>query len=129
MLPRLLPRQKDDRRRVAEASSVSLQRMKVGGKYGSYREEVLTQDKDDDSSRIRALQAPLSTGFSRQEQWSGLPCPPPGDLPNPGIKPNSPTLQADSLPTEPPTKTPLENRDLQMLRLRDCPGEEEASHG
>ena len=41
----------------------------------------------------------------------------------------SPTLQVDSLPTEPPTKTPLENRDLQMLRLRDCPGEEEASHG
>ena len=100
MLPRLLPRQKDDRRRVAEASSVSLQRMKVGGKYGSYREEVLTQDKDDDSSRIRALQAPLSTGFSRQEQWSGLPCPPPGDLPNPGIKPRSPALQVDSLPAE-----------------------------
>ena len=101
----------------------------MGGKYGSYWEEVLTQDKDDDSSRIRALQAPLSTGFSRQEQWSGFPCPPPGDLPNPGIKPSSPTLQADSLPTEPPTKIPLENRDLQTLCLRDCPGEEEASHG
>ena len=40
-------------------------------------------------------------GLSRQEHWSGLPCPPPGDLPNPGIKPRSPTLQADSLPTEP----------------------------
>ena len=39
-------------------------------------------------------------GFSRQEYWSGLPCPPPGDLPNPGIKPRSPTLQVDSLPTE-----------------------------
>ena len=37
-----------------------------------------------------ALQAPLSMGFSRQEYWSGLPCPPPGDLPNPGIKPASP---------------------------------------
>ena len=36
-----------------------------------------------------ALQAPLSLGFSRQEYWSGLPCPPPGDLPNPGIKPVS----------------------------------------
>ena len=46
-------------------------------------------------------QAPLSTGFSRQEYWSGLPFPSPGDLPNPGIKPRSPTLQADSLPTEP----------------------------
>ena len=36
-----------------------------------------------------AHQAPLSMGFSRQEYWSGLPCPPPGDLPNPGIKPTS----------------------------------------
>ena len=43
-------------------------------------------------------------GFSRQEYWSGLPCPPPGDLPNPGIKPRSPTLQEDSLQTEPPGK-------------------------
>ena len=41
-------------------------------------------------------------GFSRQEYWSGLPCPPPGDLPDPGIKPGSPAFQADSLPTEPP---------------------------
>ena len=40
-------------------------------------------------------------GFSRQEYWSGLPCPPPGDPPNPGIKPRSPTLQADSLSSEP----------------------------
>ena len=45
-----------------------------------------------------ALQAPLSTGFSRQEFWSGLPGRPPGDLPHPGIKPGSPALQADSLP-------------------------------
>jgi len=39
-------------------------------------------------------------GFSRQEYWSGLPCPPPDDLPNPGIEPGSPALQADSLPCE-----------------------------
>ena len=45
-----------------------------------------------------ACQAPLSMGFHRQEYWSGLPCPPPGDLPNPGIEPVSPALQADSLP-------------------------------
>ena len=45
-----------------------------------------------------AHQAPLSMGFSRQEYWSGLPCPPPGDFPDPGIKPRSPALQADSLP-------------------------------
>ena len=43
-------------------------------------------------------------GFSRQEYWSGLPCPLPGDLLNPGIEPVSPALQADSLPTEPPAK-------------------------
>ena len=43
--------------------------------------------------------------FSRQEHWGGLPCPPPGDLPNPGIEPGSHTLQADSLLFEPPGKT------------------------
>ena len=40
-----------------------------------------------------AHQAPLSMGYSRQEDWSGLPCPPPGDLSDPGIKPTSPALQ------------------------------------
>ena len=49
-----------------------------------------------------AHQAPLSLEFSRQEYWSGLPFPSPGDLPDPGIKPGSPALQADSLPSEPP---------------------------
>ena len=51
-----------------------------------------------------AHQAPLSMGFFRQEYWTGLPFPPPGDLPDPGIKPVSPiapALQADSLPTKP----------------------------
>ena len=43
-------------------------------------------------------------GFSRQEYWSGLPCPPPGNLPDPRIEPRSPTLQADSLPSKPPGK-------------------------
>ena len=47
-----------------------------------------------------ACQAPLSMGFSRQEYWSGLPFPSPGDLPDLGIEPGSPVLQADSLPTE-----------------------------
>ena len=51
-----------------------------------------------------AHQAPLSMGFSRQEYWSGLPFPSPGDLPNPGIEPRSPTLQADALTSEPPGK-------------------------
>ena len=45
-------------------------------------------------------QASLSMGFSRQEYWSGLPGPPPEDLPNPGIEPRSPALQVDSLPAE-----------------------------
>ena len=49
-----------------------------------------------------ARQAPLSMGFSRQEYWSGLPCPPPGDLPDPGIEPRSPALQVDSFLSEPP---------------------------
>ena len=43
-----------------------------------------------------ACQAPLSMGFSRQEYWSGLSCPSPGDLPDPGIEPASPAWQADS---------------------------------
>ena len=51
-----------------------------------------------------AYQAPLSTGFSGQGYSSRLPFPSPGDLPNPGIEPGSPTLQADTLPSEPPGK-------------------------
>ena len=59
------------------------------------------------SSRPHGLQPSrllCPCGFSRQEYWSGLPCPPPEDLPNPGIKPRSPTLQVDSLLSEPPGK-------------------------
>ena len=51
-----------------------------------------------------AYQALPSMGCSRQEYWSGLPFPSPGDLPNPGIKPRSPALQADVLTSEPPGK-------------------------
>ena len=54
-----------------------------------------------------ACQAPLSMRFSRQEYWSGLPFPSPGDLPDPGIKPRSPALQADALPSESPGKPEL----------------------
>jgi len=53
---------------------------------------------------IVAHQAPLSMDFSRQEYWSGLPTPSPGDLPDPGINLGSPALQADSLPSESPGK-------------------------
>ena len=51
-----------------------------------------------------AYQAPPSMGFSRQECWSGLPFPSPGALPDPGIEPRSPALQAGALPSEPPGK-------------------------
>ena len=49
-------------------------------------------------------QAPLSMRFSRQEYWSGLPFPSPGDLPDPGIEPGSPALESDALTSEPPGK-------------------------
>ena len=49
-----------------------------------------------------ANQAPLSMGFPKQEYWSGLPFPSPGDLPDPGIEPRSPAFQADTLTSEPP---------------------------
>ena len=59
-----------------------------------------------------AHQASLSMGFSRQEYWSGLPFPSPGNLCHPGIKPGSPALQWDPLPTEPPRKP--------ILSMGDC---------
>ena len=52
-------------------------------------------------------------GFSGQEYWSGLPFPSPGDLPDPGIEPRSPALQADSLPSEPPGKPVLDKKSLE----------------
>ena len=56
-------------------------------------------------------------GFSRQEYWSGLPFPSPGDLPNPGIEPRSPALQADALPSELPRK-PKERQITQKLKKK-----------
>ena len=68
-----------------------------------------------------AYQTPLSMGFSRQEDWSGLTFPPPGDPPDPGIEPGSPALQADSLSSEPPGKPYLKfkfkNSNLQYTDL------------
>ena len=57
-------------------------------------------------------QAPPSMGFSRQENWSGLPFPSPGDLSDPGIEPWSPTLQADALTSEPPEKSKKRKRNF-----------------
>ena len=59
---------------------------------------------DSATPRTVTRQAPLSMGFSKQESWSRLPRPPPGDLSNPGIEPRSPVLQADSLLSEPSGK-------------------------
>ena len=56
-----------------------------------------------------AYQIPRSMGFSRQECWSGLLFPSPGDLPDPGIEPGSPALQADTLPSEPPGKPHIDD--------------------
>ena len=64
-----------------------------------------------------ACHAPLSMEFSRQEYWSGLLCPPPGDLSDPGIEHESPTTQADSLPSEPP------EQHIYMGLLSNHPGE------
>ena len=75
-----------------------------------------------------ACQAPPPMGFSKQEYWSGLPCPSPWDLPDPGIKPTSPAspaslaLQTDSYHAEPPGKLqipPLEDQNLPWLRATD----------
>ena len=64
-------------------------------------------------------QAPLSMGFSRQEYWSGLPFPSPGNLPDPGIEPRSPSLYTDALPSEPPGKScfyvPEASRQIKTL--------------
>ena len=61
-------------------------------------------------------EAPPSMQFSRQEYWSGLPFPSAGDLPDPGIKPGSPTLQTDALPSEPPGKQPCPQQPCSQVR-------------
>ena len=68
-------------------------------------------------------QAPLSMGFPRQEYWSGLPFPSPGDLPDPGIKPGSPSLQADALTSEPPMskKKKKKKKEWRCQQLEDVP--------
>ena len=63
-----------------------------------------------------AYQAPPSMGFSRQEYWSGLPFPSPGDLPDPGIEPWSPAFQADTLTSEPPGKS-LFQKKLSVIQI------------
>ena len=66
--------------------------------------------------RTGAYQASPSMGFSRQEYWSGVPLPSPGDLPDPGIELRSPALQADTLPSEPSGKPLLSDLRPMMLQ-------------
>ena len=80
--------------------------------HGISQARILVKVKVKSLSRVRlfvtpwtvAYQASPSMGFSRQEYWSGLPFPSPGDLPDPGIEPGSPALEADALTSEPPRK-------------------------
>ena len=65
-----------------------------------------------------AYQAPPSMGFSRRECWSGLPFPSPRDLPDPGIEPGSPTLQADTLPSELPGRSNHESNPLIFQKVK-----------
>ena len=86
---------------------------------------LLSRSVMPDSLRLHGLacHAPLSIGFSRQEYWSGLPCPPPGDLPNPGIEHRSPALQADFLLFEPSGKPKSTGvGSLSLLRGSSDPG-------
>ena len=69
-----------------------------------------------------AYQPPPSMGFSRQEYWSGLPFPSPGDLPDSGTKPWSPSLQADALPSESPRSPELVVKSLETWTLKCTPG-------
>ena len=66
-----------------------------------------------------AQQAPPSMKFSRQGYWSGLPFPSPGDLPDPGIEPGSPALQADALPSEPPRKPEIIFKKFKIIEKKD----------
>ena len=67
-----------------------------------------------------ACQAPPSIEFSRQEYWSGFPCPSPGDLPDPGVGPGSPALQADYLLSEPPGK-PFKQLTHYFINIHNSP--------
>ena len=71
---------------------------------------------------IVAYQAPPSMGFFRQEYWSGLPFPSPRDLPNPGIEPKSPALEADTLTSEPPAmqETWVQSLSPEDQMLKEC---------
>ena len=82
---------------------------------------VLVAQSVSDSLQPHELQAPLSMEFPRQEYYSELPFPSPGDLPNPGIEPRSPAMQLDSLPSEPPGKPLLLLSHFSRVQLCAAP--------
>ena len=100
--------------KVKVASAVKMQAGDVGRLYSHWKDRASEVRKCGAAGLVTqschksclatpwpvARQTPLSMGFFRQEYWSGLPFPSPGDLPNPGIEPWSPALQADCLPTK-----------------------------
>ena len=94
MTPCVLGRKEKGEMRHQEASS-SISSIRAVMHVHMYLVALVVSDSV--TPRTVARQAPWSMGFSRQEYWSGLPCSPPGDLPDPGIEPISPALQADSL--------------------------------
>ena len=100
-------------------SSSDLSMIKYGGEFCISSYIIIYPEGSESESEVAQLcptlcnpmdciayQALQSMEFSSQEYWSGLPFPSPGDLPNPGIEPRSPALQADTLPSEPPEKEP-----------------------
>ena len=86
-------------------STENRKRKGTENRRSKYKTNSITADLNPAS--LVANQAPPSMGFSRQECWSGLPFPSPGDLPDPGIEPGSPALWVDALPSEPPGKLDL----------------------
>ena len=95
------------------------------GKYNVHKTKVIKITKmsvlvvpDSVTPWIKAHQTLLSMGFSRQEYWSGLPLPSPGDLPHPGIEPRTPALQIDSLPTELWGKTLQRCTSVTIIKIR-----------
>ena len=96
--------------------------------YGVAESRTRLKRLSSSSSRTLAYQAPQSMGFSRQVYWNGLTFPSPGDLPNPGIKPRSPALQADALQSEPPGK-PLKKVKVAQSCLTLCEPMDYTVHG
>ena len=81
---------------------------------------LVTQSSDSVTLWTVAHQAPLSMGFSRQEYWTGLPFPSPGDLPYPGMEPESPVFACVFFTTEPPGKSAVAHGYILMWITEKC---------